>query len=321
MAPSPVWSDDVLRVTSDSRWRAQYRLLQSWYRETVLHEEPAVGANAKLVGSMLSDAAGAAGKNFLSRDIAAYVERRIPEVQQANGTIEVTRLRQNMLSSQPLCFNLFGSLRQHPVEAAALLKAALGLDVAKVETIECEWAPENGIGDRTAFDAFVEYRTSSGARAFLGVETKFTEPFSTTEYESDVYTARTNSSGVFREGAAAVLKCRATNQLWRNALLALSLRRTGYTAGHAVVVSCKGDAAAEAAVRGVREQVLAPDDLVRHVALEDLIEQGRRLPVLEAWAGDFRRRYLDLSPVLAALGSGQPHPPRASARGAQRRSS
>lgn len=296
------WNDEALRVASDSRWRAQYRLLQSWYRETVLHEEPAVGANGELVGSMLSKDAGAAGRNFLSSYIAAYVEKRIPEVQQANGTIEVTRLRQNMLSSQPLCFNLFGFLRQHRAEAAALLKTALGLDIAEVETIECEWAPVNGIGDRTAFDAFVEYRTSSGAPAFLGVETKFTEPFSTTEYESNLYTALTNSSGVFREGAAAALRSSATNQLWRNALLALSLRQSGYVAGHAVVVSCKGDAAAEAAVRGVHEQLLAPDDLVHHVALEDLIEQAQRQPVLAQWARAFHRRYLDLSPVLSALG-------------------
>ena len=68
---SPSWYDDSLRVESDSRWRAQYRLLQSWHRETVLHEPPAVGSNGKLVGSMLSETAGTAGKNFLTKDTAS----------------------------------------------------------------------------------------------------------------------------------------------------------------------------------------------------------------------------------------------------------
>lgn len=301
MAPPPVWNDVVLRVSSDSRWRAQYRLLQSWFRETVLNEPPDIGSNGKLVGNMLTTTAGAAGKNFLTKDIAAYVERRIPEVQAANGTIETKRLRQNMLSSQPLCFNLFGNLRQHPVEAAALLKAALGLDVAKVERIEVEWAPAQGIGDRTAFDALVEYRTASGDLAFLGVETKYTEPFSTTEYTSDLYTSVTNSSGVFRAGAAEKLRDSETNQLWRNAMLALQVRRGGYTAGHVVVVACKDDRTAEAAVRGLREQLLAPDDLVRHVSLEDLIEHALKRPALAEWAGEFRRRYVDLSPVISVI--------------------
>ena len=32
----PAWNDPSLAVKSDTAWRAQYRWLQSWYRETVL---------------------------------------------------------------------------------------------------------------------------------------------------------------------------------------------------------------------------------------------------------------------------------------------
>jgi len=298
MTPRPLWNDTVFRVTSDSRWRAQYRLLQSWYRETVLNEPPDLGTNGRLVGNMLTAAAGAAGRNFLSTDIAAYVEKRIPEVQSANGTIEEKRLRQNMLSSQPLCFNLFGHLRQHPLEAAALLNRALGLEIAQVERIEVEWAPVEGIDDRTAFDAFVEYRTNSGELGFLGVETKYTEPFSATEYVSKIYTSVTESSGLFRAGAAEKLKGSTTNQLWRNTMLALQARRGGFAKGHVVVVACKEDRTAKAAVRGVREQLFAPDDLVREVSLEGLVEHALKRPALAEWANAFQRRYLDLRPVL-----------------------
>lgn len=116
-----------------------------------------------------------------------------------------------------------------------------------------------------------------------------------------MYAALTTTSGAFRAGAAEKLKDSSTNQLWRNTLLALQVRKNGYVAGHVVVVACKDDRTAEAAVRGMSEQLLAPDDVLRHVALEDLVEHAGQHPPLADWAGSFRRRYLDLSPVLAAL--------------------
>ena len=173
MTNSPPWHDEDLRVASDQHWRAKYRLLQSWYREEVLKEEPDIGSNGRRIGNMLSADAGAKGRNFLTPEVAAYVDQRIPEVQEANGTIEVTRLRRNMLSSMPLCFNLFGHLRQHPAEAAALMKEAFDLDVAEVVKIDVEWAPHpHPLSDRTAFDAFVEYRTTIARNRISSVRSK-----------------------------------------------------------------------------------------------------------------------------------------------------
>jgi len=34
--PMLPWDALALQVPSDTRWRARYRLLQSWYRESVL---------------------------------------------------------------------------------------------------------------------------------------------------------------------------------------------------------------------------------------------------------------------------------------------
>jgi hypothetical protein len=312
---TPKWDDASLRVSSDSAWRAQCRLLQSWYRETVLCEPPGLskpGSDAeghpveRLVGSMLSaDAVRARpGLNFLSPEIAAYVGTRAAQVLHAGGTIEEDRLTRNMLSSMPLCFNLFGHLRDHRVDAAAVLRGLLALDIAAVERIDVEEAPpaDQHLGDRTAFDAFVEYRSSDGELGFLGIETKYTEPFSAAKYSRPIYTALTEdpASG-FRPGAAAVLQEPATNQLWRNALLVLSLRRTRpYRHGHVVVLACRGDAGAARAVAGLREQLVAPDLLVRAATLEDLIEAATQREGLRQWALGFRRRYLDLSPVAVA---------------------
>src|SRR4029453_14672485 len=101
----PAWNDPSLRVASDSRRRAQYRALQSWYRETELHARPGRHWSGRLVGSLLPAELERAGLNFLDEEIAGYAEQRAAEVVREGGTLDRNRLRRNMLSSMPLCFN------------------------------------------------------------------------------------------------------------------------------------------------------------------------------------------------------------------------
>jgi len=301
------WNDASLRVHTDSPVRARYRLLQSWYRANVLRVPPGLSSasrgEARLVGSMLAAESVAArpSLNFLTPEIASYAERRMDEVRAANGTIDEERLRRNMLSPVPLCFNLFGYLRLHAADAAVVLRNALALDIATIERIDVEEAPlpAEHLGDGTAFDAIVEYRTSRGEAAFLGVETKYTEPFSATEYEAERYTELTeDAQNGFLPGAAKRLKYFETNQLWRTVLLVLSLRaKKQYAFGHAVVVACRGDTAAERALLGLRAELAAPETVLRSVALESLMEGFSHRTAVEDWARAFTQRYLDLGPV------------------------
>lgn len=306
------WDDKRLQVSSDTAWRAQYRLLQSWYRENVLKAEAGLGSRRgedadQSVGSMLSAAAVSAcpSLNFLSDEIAAYAFARAEQVQQRGGSIEIDRLRRNMLSSMPLCFNLFGHLRQHTADTAEVLRSVLNLDIARIRRIEVEEAPppEEHLGDRTAFDAFVEYETTAGESGFLGIETKYTEPFSAPDYSlrRTIYAERTaDPANGFRAGAFEQLRKAATNQLWRNVLLALSLRSRGsYRFGYVVVLACRGDDGAEAAVAGLREWHTDADSLLRSAGLEDLLDACAQREALKPWADRFRQRYLDLTPVNA----------------------
>lgn len=297
----PCWDHHSLTVSSDDSRTAKYRRLQSWYRETVLHARPGRSGNCAMVGSMLHDDEVTArpGLNFLDPEIAAYVARRIPEVLAAGGTLEKHRLEHNMLSSMPLCFNLFGYLRSHLVEAAPVLSGLMNLPIAAVEDIQVEWAPAPGehLRDRTAFDAAVFYRTATGGKGFVGIETKYTEPFSTTEYDIPSYRALTVPP-VFRDGAADALKRKATNQLWRNALLALSLKaKGGFEQGHVAVVACAGDGKVVDAMKGLREQLVEPETVLRSVTLDDLVSSFAEFPATATWARAFQRRYLDLTPV------------------------
>src|SRR5205807_398203 len=102
----------------------------------------------------------------------AVAKRRLAE---GRGTIEPFRLLHNMLSSQPMCFNLFGPLVGQPERATRLLRGLVGDELARVRTVALEWAPDPAheyLSDRTAFDAMVEYERCDGSLVLLGIETK-----------------------------------------------------------------------------------------------------------------------------------------------------
>lgn len=228
------WNDEALFVSEDHR-RRLYRRLQSRYRQERLDapygwtkpraattQRPAV--LARPVGSLLDPKWGSEhpAANFLAPSecaelILAYVNTRENDVLKSGGSLDPVRLRTNMLSSMPRCFNLFAPLRAQPAAALDLLRRGFGVDaveliqIADIDGIECEWAPppSAGIGDRTAFDAVVSYRDGLGQRCILGVETKYTETFSTTEYgrpgderqaSRRAHYRRWTQAGWFREG-------------------------------------------------------------------------------------------------------------------------
>jgi hypothetical protein len=297
----PAWDSDMLRVKSEPMLRANYRLLQSWYRQTVLLAPAGRYRGNQISPEWLSDHPNA---NFLTKEVIDYVTHRVPEVLALGGAIEETRLKGNLLSSQPLCFNLFGHLRAFPEHAATVLAATFDLDIEKIETIEVEWAPDPSLhlGDKTAFDAFVQYMTSSGTRGFIGVETKYTENFTQREYDRPEYRRVTDdpASG-FKPGAAEVLKAKSANQLWRNALLVASVRKLeGFDHGHVAVLACKDDRSLTGAVRRSEAQLKDPRSLLRVGNFQKLIAEADKIPALAEWSAAFRKRYLDLTPVSGA---------------------
>ncbi len=295
----------MLRVKSEPMLRAKYRLLQSWSRQTVLLA-PAGRYRGKYSGNQISPEwlSNNPNANFLTREVIDYVAERVPEVLAEGGAIEETRLKGNLLSSQPLCFNLFGHLRAYPEHATTVLAATFDLDIEKIETIEVEWAPDPSLhlGDKTAFDAYVQYRTSTGTRGFIGVETRYTENFTQREYDQPEYRRVTEdpASG-FKPGAAEVLKAKSTNQLWRNALLAASVRKLeGFDHGHVAVLACEDDTSLDGAIRRLESQLEVPPSLLRVGNFQELIAEADKIPALAEWSAASHERYLDLAPVSGA---------------------
>ena len=117
------------------------RFHQSHYRATVLGVPFGHGPNAgdaRRYSNMLDPVSAQAGLNYLSPLIFAKVKDRLAA---GGGVLEPYRLLHNMLSSQPMCFNLFGPLVDAPERASRLLGALIGDDLARVTRVSIEWAP------------------------------------------------------------------------------------------------------------------------------------------------------------------------------------
>ena len=297
------WDDPSLAVASDTARRARYRALQSWWRETHLGVPPG-SSGGRPVGSRLpDDVAGVLiNLNFLTEEVRTYTQWRVPQIQDEGGTVDVARLRGNLLSSQPLCFNIFGHLRAHRRAAAPVLSRVFDIAIDEIVVIDVEWAPPRAahLGDRTAFDALVVYRTGGELR-FLGIETKYTEPFSATPYDAPRYRSLTEHSGAFRPGAADRLVGPATNQLWRQVLLTLSLSAEGsYGPGRAALLALDGDEGVARATAALAPELPDAGHVPLVGTLERLVAEARRMRTLRDWAAKLHTRYLDLTPVLAA---------------------
>ena len=99
---------------------------------------PAGTWRGKTLGNYLP--AGDRRSNFLSDEAAEYATARVDVVRREGGQLAATRLYQNMLSSMPLCFSVFGHLRAHPTAAVQLMRPLLGRDIVELISLR--------VGDR-----------------------------------------------------------------------------------------------------------------------------------------------------------------------------
>lgn len=290
---------------SDNAFARRMRFHQSWYRATVLKVPCGTGPTPRSktkYGNMLTAEDAARGPNFLTPAIFAAVQARLAE---AEGLIEEFRLMRNMLSSQPLCFNLFGHLGLDLDLATRLMDALFPGEVKRVTRVVVEHAPvprAEYLNDHTAFDAFIEYVTVDDNLAFLGIETKLTEPFSPRSYDTAEYRRWMNGpSSPWRDGSIKHLLEIRHNQLWRDHLLAVATLdhpASPYSRGRLMLLRHPGDKSCADAAR-TYQGLLRPGDstfvdmpltrLMDHVAALDLDEGHAR------WLDALRLRYLDLA--------------------------
>lgn len=288
----------------DSVFTAQMRRHQSWYRSRVLglpYGPGPTSRESRLLGNMLTPADGERGANFVTPAIGAYALER---VRRGGGAVEPYRLLHNMLSSQPMCFNLFAQLALDLEGARPFVAALVPETVAAVTRVDLEWAPipsDEYLGDRTAFDAAIEYVTDRGETCLLGIETKLTEPFSPGEYTRESYHRWTRGPrSPWRPEAWDTLYRTETNQLWRDHLLAIALRdhpRSDLSGVRFMVVHHPLDRDCLRVLAGYRELLVPGDDSFRSLGLDALIARWRPHATTTAdaaWLDALSLRYLAL---------------------------
>lgn len=215
-------------VASDSHFQRMARVMQSLWREEQghpigLHRELPLGS--RLAMPWAEETLG----NYLTETIRDVVRREVFSSERSQEKLfGYPRIINDLLSSQPLCFNLFGELQQDLSLASQVVADLTNGHIRQVTRIEFEYSPGRGsldyTGDASAFDVYVEYIAATGAAGFLGIEVKYHEnlqnPAARHRQRYDEVTAVMEC---FRDDARETLRTKPLQQIWRDHLLAGSL--------------------------------------------------------------------------------------------------
>lgn len=307
LIPSELLNQYTVNEPGDTRFRASARLLQSlWRADRKLPIGPHVAEDGTVrdLGSRLTRQDAKKGANFLSSELARLA--RYESVYCEPGAlIEQERLWANMLSSQALCFNLFGDLKHDREKASRVFRALWPDFIDSVDDVLFEHSPGRGAGrftaDGSAFDVVVLGKTSDGRRSFIAVEVKYTE--SMTEPPAPHrgrYDELSDACGVFKDARSLCLRAMPLQQLWREHLLSRAMLREGlYDVGLFVVVHPERNQQAKEAVSAYEKQLVSDAPLESgfgSATIEQLLAARRADGDVE-FADAFHSRYLDIERV------------------------
>jgi len=240
------------------------------------------------------------GANFLTVAARAAVEHRLTN-SQPHETLDERRLWTDLLSSMPMCFNLFGDAWADKASGRAL--DALGIQ-AKLVDVRFEWSPgrrnRTFLNNRTAFDVAFLVENADGL-GVIGIETKYHEHAvaeavpkrrdDPTKDRLNRYEEVHHASGVFVDGALEQVLGTDLQQLWLDHLLVLAMLQhpsNEWRWGRSILVApARNTSFADAAER--YRNLLTDATTFQYRTIESLLDAGL-LPPGEVQA--FRERYL-----------------------------
>lgn len=291
----------VLEKSDKSDFQRRARILQSIWRTEQGYD---VGIHSgrkgeRLLGSRLvMPWAEETLANYLTETIRQVVRKEVVDRQKSQGKLFARpRIFDDLLSSQPLCFNLFGELQQDLALATAVFEALTFGRVDRVSGIEFEYSPGRGdaryTGDNSAFDVYVTFRTAQGGRGFIGIEVKYHENLQGKAAQlRPRYEQVAKAMNCFKENRLAQLKAQPLQQIWRDHLLAGSLRHAdGFDDGFFAFLYPKDNQHCANAVRGYRD-CLSNSDTFTDWTLEHVSMTIKR-HTQSKWIDSFIDRYLN----------------------------
>src|SRR5574344_1060952 len=208
----------------DTAYASYARLLQSKWRSQKGYPMQNYGNFLELEFSLRTKA------NFLTDAAKQLASMKVEEAKKTKSLISEPRIWNNLLSSQPLCFNLFSDLSYDLPKASALFSMLYPGLVDTVTKIDFEYSPGRGnpkySNDHSAFDVFVEY-LRNGKKGFIGIEVKYSESLKeetkekAEQYFKERYIEISNNSGLFKSNALEILRNPPLSQIWRDHLLSI----------------------------------------------------------------------------------------------------
>lgn len=304
-----VWLEDP-----GDGFQRRARLLQAIWREErgyPIGRYTPPGRDERTMGSLLE-------KHWAKESLANFLTPAIREIvySEVLGTDRdpskvygEPRIFYNLLSSQPLCFNLMAELQPDLRLATEVFRDLMGDVVRRVTRIDFEhspgrWSPRY-TNDGSAFDVFVEFVTREGGQGFVGIEAKYHESLKrSAERDNPLLIQRAGEMGCFVPERVEHLRTSALRQIWRDHLLAGSMRMAdGYETGTFVLLRPRHNGIWDAAAREYRA-CLNNQETFSEWILEDVVELLRNHSDAE-WLELFHDRYLAFEKVdteLARLG-------------------
>jgi len=176
--------------------------------------------------------------NFMrNKQLQADAKNELVAIKQRERLTDEKRLFENLLSSQPLAFNIFLPLKWHNFEVGNIVFKELFpfLNIKQLVDIKLEFVPGDGIGkddrkittDNSCFDVYVEYQNDKNEFGGVGIEVKYTESFSQSDYWKETGHKKDRYIDAIQEYSAQFSMEYAKeylqptyNQLFRNQLLA-----------------------------------------------------------------------------------------------------
>lgn len=298
--------DHVANDPQTTAFKRRARLQQAMWREArqlplgSQPMRPQHGAASRPLGSRVeAEFAYRTGCNFLNQAAKSAVQSRL-ESPQPHQTINQDRLYCDLLSSMPMCFNLFGSL-QADLELADRAVHTWWPDVpGKVVAVHFEWSPGRRttgtfLENASAFDVAFELDLGGGQRGIFGVETKYHEDCCREDMPSESREARyrhvSDASQAFLPGAAESLLGTDLQQIWLDHILALSMsldERCGWAWAGFALVHPRGNPSYARAAERYRKWLRKPEEF-RVSTIEALLDADVLPRELDK---SFRERYL-----------------------------
>lgn len=298
--------DKVSGDPETTAFKRRARLHQALWRESrglpigSQPMRPIPGQPSRPLGSRIDVAfAREAQANFLNDDVRAAVRHRLANPQ-PNQTLNEDRLYGDLLSSMPMCFNLFGALQSDLALADRAVHRWWPDVPGRVCSVLFEWSPGRRLPgefleNRSAFDVAFELAMPDGSRGILGVETKYHEDCRPEKIPSDErcrrYAEVTAKAGILSTESMTGILGTDLQQIWLDHLLAVSIpqhpSRVWSWAGFVLVHPAKNPSYARATQR--YRAILKNGASIQVSTLEELLA-AKALP--EAVASAFHDRYL-----------------------------